>query len=197
MKLVVGLGNPGPRYAATRHNIGFRIVERFGGQHRIGLEERRYGARFGVGCIAGIDIALLEPQTYMNRSGSCVREALEGLGRVDLGQDLLLVYDDVDLPFGRLRIRTSGGAGGHRGLADVIDRTGRRDLPRLRFGVGRPPPGFSTTEYVLEPFSADEEKALDERIAQAVEAVGAVVLRGVEFAMNRYNAVGSVEDSVR
>ena len=136
MKLVVGLGNPGRRYQATRHNVGFRIVERFAASRGIELGERRFEGRFGRGSVpvagaASLDVGVLEPQTWMNHSGRSVAEALGALPVDDPAQDLLVVLDDVDLPFGRLRVRPAGGAGGHRGLADVIEALGRSDLPRL------------------------------------------------------------------
>ena len=126
MKLVVGLGNPGRRYEATRHSVGFKIVECFAARWRIELGERCFGGRFGRGSVQRaegepLEVALLEPQTFMNRSGAAVAEALRGLAVEDPAADLLVVLDDVDLPFGRLRVRPSGGAGGHRGLEDVIE----------------------------------------------------------------------------
>ena len=132
MKLVVGLGNPGPRYADTRHNVGVRVLERFAREHGLALDARRFGSRFGSGWLAGgeprLAVALLAPETFMNRSGEAVAEAVAELGLADVAGDLLVVLDDVDLPFGRLRLRAAGGAGGHRGLADVIVRLARQRL---------------------------------------------------------------------
>jgi PTH1 family peptidyl-tRNA hydrolase len=192
VKLVVGLGNPGRRYEATRHSVGFRIVERFAARWGIELGQRCYGGRFGRGAVRGaagepLEVALLEPQTFMNRSGAAVAEALRGLGVEDPAADLLVVLDDVDLPFGRLRVRPAGGAGGHRGLEDVIEALGRSDFPRLRFGVGRPPALLDTAEWVLEPFSEEEQARLGPRIEAASEALGAALLEGVAAAMNRFN----------
>ena len=192
MKLVVGLGNPGRRYEATRHSVGFRIVERFAARWGIELGERCFSGRFGRGFVRGaegepLEVALLEPQTFMNRSGAAVGEALVGLGVEDPAADLLVVLDDVDLPFGRLRVRASGGAGGHRGLGDVIEALGRSDFPRLRFGVGRPLAPLDTAEWVLEPFSEEEAARLGERIEAASEALESVLLEGVVAAMNRFN----------
>jgi PTH1 family peptidyl-tRNA hydrolase len=192
VKLVVGLGNPGRRYALTRHNVGSRIVERFADEHAIALTTPRFGGRFGRGTVAGpgglrLDVGALEPQTYMNLSGDSVSEALRFLPVEDAGCDLLVVLDDVDLPFGRLRIRARGGAAGHRGLAHIIERLGRSDFPRLRFGVGRPAGPLDTADYVLQPFSPYEEEVLDARIAEAVEALEAILVEGLTPAMNRYN----------
>jgi PTH1 family peptidyl-tRNA hydrolase len=188
VKLVVGLGNPGSEYADTRHNVGFRVVERLAERHAIALRaERRLEGRVGEGTIRGVRAALLLPLTYMNRSGRAVAAALEERPLDEVGADLLVVYDDLDLPFGRLRIRPGGGAGGHRGLADVQAQLGRSDFPRLRFGIGRPAEGLDGVDHVLAPFDPAEAEALAPRLALAVEAVEAVLYEGVAAAMNRFN----------
>jgi PTH1 family peptidyl-tRNA hydrolase len=191
VKLVVGLGNPGPRYADTRHNVGVRVLERFASDHGLALGAHRFGSRFGSGWLAGegprVAVALLAPETFMNRSGEAVAEAVAGLGVADVAQDLLVVLDDVDLPFGRLRLRPSGGAGGHRGLGDVIERLARRDFARLRFGVGRPPADRETVDHVLDRFSEVERALLPERIERAARALAAALRTGVAAAMNEFN----------
>ena len=192
MKLVVGLGNPGRRYAATRHNVGFRIAERFAEDHGIAFTGRRFEGRFGRGSVGGtggeaLDVAVLQPQTYVNLSGDSVCEALRFLPVEDPGRDLIVVVDDVDLPFGRLRLRPRGGAAGHRGLSHVIDRLGRSDFPRLRFGVGRPTLAMDTADYVLQRFSSEEKAALEGRIAEAARAIRAIFVDGLVAAMNHYN----------
>jgi PTH1 family peptidyl-tRNA hydrolase len=191
VKLVVGLGNPGPRYADTRHNAGVRVLERFARDHGLALDARRFGSRFGSGWLAGegppLEVALLAPETFMNRSGQAVADAVGSLGLADVAGDLLVVLDDVDLPFGRLRLRPAGGAGGHRGLADVIECLARRDFARLRFGVGRPAADQETADHVLEAFTASEQAVLPERIARAARAVEAALRQGVAAAMNEFN----------
>jgi len=191
VKLLVGLGNPGPEYADTRHNVGVRVLERLASAHRIPFEQRRFESRFGSGWVrAGegeTEVALLAPLTFMNRSGSAVAAAVAGLGLVQPSRALLLVLDDVDLPFGRLRLRPAGGAGGHRGLADVIERLGTRELPRLRFGVGRPADDRETADHVLERFSADERSELPEHLGRAAAALETALLGGVVAAMNLFN----------
>jgi PTH1 family peptidyl-tRNA hydrolase len=209
MKIVVGLGNPGRRYAATRHNIGARIVDRFAVDRGFALSEHRFESRFGLGQIqskaAGppegpaeglaegpaerpkLDVALLVPETYMNRSGSAVAEALSSLPVEDILEDVLVVVDDLDLPFGRLRIRPRGSSAGHRGLEDITERIGSSDFPRLRFGIGRPEAEISAVDWVLDAFSKAEEIALEERIPVAAEAVGSILIDGVVASMNRYN----------
>jgi len=191
VKLVVGLGNPGPEYAETRHNAGFRIVERVAQRHGIALRrERHLGARLGVGSVRGLRVGLLEPQGFMNRSGGAVAAALAQIPLADLGADLLVVYDDLDLPFGRLRIRPGGGAGGHRGLADIQGRLGRSDFPRLRFGIGRPPPGVDPADHVLTPFAGEEVTQLAALVDAAADAVETVLADGVGAAMARFNPDG-------
>ena len=189
MKLLIGLGNPGPEYAGTRHNVGVRVLERFAHTHGIEFAGHRFASRFGVGRMRDgtVDVALLAPQTFMNRSGTAVREAVAGLPIADPSSDLLVAFDDVDLPFGRLRLRPEGGAGGHRGLADVLLRLERRDVPRLRFGVGRPPEGRETSDHVLAPFSEEEARHLPAAIARASEAAAAALRDGVLRAMNVFN----------
>jgi len=205
MKIVVGLGNPGRRYAATRHNIGARIVDRFAVDRGFALSEHRFESRFGLGQIPSkaigppegppegtaegpkLDVALLVPETQMNRSGSAVAEALGSLPVEDILEDLLVVVDDLDLPFGRLRIRPRGSSAGHRGLEDIAERIGSSDFPRLRFGIGRPEAEISAVDWVLDAFSKAEEIALEERIPVAAEAVASILIDGVVPSMNRYN----------
>ncbi|UCE87138.1 MAG: aminoacyl-tRNA hydrolase [Deltaproteobacteria bacterium] len=187
MKLIVGLGNPGSRYAATRHNAGFRIVERFAEKNGLSVSSRRFGGRFGRGRVAGVDVGVLEPETYMNLSGDAVEEALSYLPVEDIASDLLIVSDDTDLPFGQLRVRPGGGAGGHKGLAHIIARIGRNDFPRLRFGVGRAPSHMDTADYVLQGFSSDEADHLPERLDEAVRAVETFLVEKLSVVMNRFN----------
>jgi PTH1 family peptidyl-tRNA hydrolase len=188
VRLVVGLGNPGRRYRATRHNAGFRVLERFAERHRIALDEERFGGRFGRGPFGGEDVALLEPLGWMNASGEGVAEAVAALRVEDPARDLLVVLDDADLPFGRLRVRPGGSDGGHRGLRDVLDALARQDVPRLRFGIGRPEQERDTVDWVLAPFSDDEERALPALLDRAAHAIETFLAEGVAAAMNRFNA---------
>jgi peptidyl-tRNA hydrolase, PTH1 family len=191
VKLLVGLGNPGPEYADTRHNVGVRVLERLASAHRIPFEQHRFESRFGFGRLrtggGEVDVALLAPLTFMNRSGSAVAAAVAGLGLAEPSGALLLVLDDVDLPFGRLRLRPAGGAGGHRGLADVIERLGTRELPRLRFGVGRPAGDRETADHVLERFSAEETARLPQHLGRAAAALETALVGGVVAAMTLFN----------
>jgi PTH1 family peptidyl-tRNA hydrolase len=192
VKLVVGLGNPGRRYAATRHNVGYRVVEAFASGHGIVLSSRKFSGRFGRGRVGRCDVALLEPETFMNLSGAAVAEAVRLLPMQDLSTDLLVVSDDVDLPFGRLRLRPGGGAGGHKGLRDIIEHLGQEEFSRLRFGVGRPPhPSQDTADWVLEAFGPEEEKTLPQRIEDAVQAISTFLESGIQAAMNQWNREAS------
>lgn len=184
----MGLGNPGPEYEHTRHNVGFRVVERFAARHRIALApDKRLHGRFGSGRFGGAALGVLEPLTWMNRSGGAVAAAV-GAHPLDPASDLLVVYDDLDLPFGRLRLRPSGGAGGHNGLSDVVAHLGRNDFARLRVGIGRPPAGTDVVDYVLAPFSETEAASLAGLLDAACDAIEAALREGVARAMNRINA---------
>lgn len=188
MRLVVGLGNPGPEYEHTRHNVGFRVAERFAARHAIALApEKRLQGRFGCGRFGGTQLGVLVPLTWMNRSGGAVVAAIDA-HPLDPASDLLVVYDDLDLPFGRLRLRPGGGAGGHNGLADIQERLGRNDFARLRFGIGRPPAGEDPIEHVLARWTPEETEQLGARIEAACDAIEIALREGVAQAMNRVNA---------
>jgi PTH1 family peptidyl-tRNA hydrolase len=189
MKLLVGLGNPGPRYARTRHNVGARAVAALAAEMGVALaEEARFLGRFGVGRIAGVEVGLLLPSTWMNTSGGSVAPAVAELSIEDVARDLIVALDDVDLPFGRLRLRARGSDGGQRGLRDVLAVLGREDVPRLRIGVGRAAdPARETKDYVLDAFSAEEDAELPALIARAGEALKCFATHGVAEAANRFN----------
>ncbi len=191
LRLVVGLGNPGARYAATRHNVGVRVLERLA--ERAGArftEAPELEARVCAVEIAGAATWLLVPLTFMNHSGESVVRALARWPGLDPTRDLLVVHDDLDLPVGRLRLRPAGGAGGHRGLGSILDRLDERSVPRLRFGIGHPGSAEAVHDWVLGPFSAEEEEGiLAEALDRAADAVEAALAEGVSRAMGRYNAV--------
>jgi len=173
-------------------------VERWAAARGLPLDTERFGGRFGRASVAAgsaspLDVAVLEPLTFMNRSGACVAEALRGLGIEDPSADLLVVFDDVDLPFGRLRLRPSGSPGGHRGLADVIAALGCSDLPRLRFGVGLPEGEADTVDWVLGPFSAEEAARLEALVDAAAEAIDSALFGDFRAAMSRVNRAPASE----
>lgn len=183
--LLVGLGNPGPRYADTRHNLGFMLVDRVAARARVRVTQRRFQGLFAEARVDGRRLFLLKPLTYMNLSGAAVREALRGLG---LGPgDLWVAHDDVDLPTGRLRIRARGSSGGHRGVASVIEALATGDFGRFRLGVGRPPAGVDTADYVLAPIDAGERPLIEDLLDRAAAAVEVLCREGPEAAMNRFN----------
>lgn len=184
MLLIVGLGNPGGEYEETRHNAGFMLIDRLSRDYGIRLSRRGKGA-WGAGRIAGAEVLLLKPLTFMNLSGQSVSELIHAYPLP--ARSVLAVYDDCDLPLGKVRIRKRGGSGGHKGLASLIDALGTKDIPRIRLGVGRPLHG-DVVEYVLSPFSAAELPVLDEMLGRAKEAVESIVTCGIEPAMNRFNS---------
>jgi PTH1 family peptidyl-tRNA hydrolase len=185
MRLLVGLGNPGRRYRGTPHNVGFQVCERFVERHHLGEPVQKFQGEFWRGRVVEEDLGVLKPETYMNLSGEAVAEAIRYLP-ADV-EDLLVVFDDMDLPFGRLRIRPGGGAGGHRGLTSVIECLGVKDFPRVRVGVGRPPEGWNPTGFLLGRLSARSRQLLDEAVTRAVDAVETLLTDGIEEAMNRFN----------
>jgi PTH1 family peptidyl-tRNA hydrolase len=185
LKLIVGLGNPGTEYAATRHNIGFMVVSLLAGRNGISLKRKGHQGFYGTGRIAGEEATLLLPQTYMNRSGASVASAYQSLG-VEPG-DLVVVHDEIDLDFGCVRIKTGGGHGGHNGLRSIAGVLGETGYHRLRMGVGRPPAGGDVSGFVLSRFNVSERKQLQNYIDSAVDALELLVQKGAAEAMSRYN----------
>jgi len=185
VKLIVGLGNPGSRYQGTRHNIGFVVIDRLAQQNKLTLGKRSCGALIEQGFIDGESCVFAKPQAFMNRSGLVVKGLLDEFAAST--QDLVVVYDDLDLPFGRIRIRPNGGAGGHRGMLSIIDSLAGAPFCRLRFGIGRPPEDTDAAAYVLEPFSSSESTELPDIIDRAVAAVGCILQHGIERAMEQFN----------
>ena len=187
MKLIVGLGNPGQKYKGNRHNIGFMAVDRFAKTHEIDLDTRKKKAVFGRGMCDGQEIVLLKPQTFMNLSGEAVLYLASFL-KIRT-RDIIAVTDDTELPFGKIRIRRSGGHGGHNGIRSLIYSLKSEDFPRLRFGIGRPPSnsGKDLYEYVLEDFTQEESDSLNEKMDEVVAAIRTIVVGSIDEAMNTYN----------
>ena len=186
MKLVVGLGNPGSKYARSRHNAGFWVLDRVAARHGLRFSERDYKSQIARGSIDGERVVLLKPQTYMNLSGEAVGRARRDL-RLDPAQ-VLVVYDEADLPLGRIRVREGGGSGGHNGMESVIGALGGKGFPRVRIGIGRPGTGKIPIDYLLEGLHPEERKELDDAIERAADAVETVLTEGVRAAMNRFNS---------
>ena len=185
MKALVGLGNPGPEYVETRHNLGFRLAEAFAARHRVKrfhTEGSMLAARVRVG---GEEVVVVKPRTFMNRSGVAVRElATRYAAR---GDDLLVAHDDLDLDLGMVRIKIGGGHGGHNGLRSIIEDASAGEFVRIRLGIKRPEPGIDAAEWVLESFSEDELGAVGDVIERGVDAVDALLRNGSARAMNEFN----------
>jgi PTH1 family peptidyl-tRNA hydrolase len=184
MMVVVGLGNPGRRYAGTRHNVGHAVVHLLAESLGVRWEDAGW-AKTARGRVKGATLLLATPVTYMNVSGQAVGDLLRRRRRH--AGDLLVAYDDMDLPVGRLRLRPGNGAGGHNGVQSIIEELGTGAFPRLRIGIGRPPAGVDPAEFVLERFRAEEQPPIDEAVKRAAEAVIVVATQGLPAAMNRYN----------
>ena len=183
--LLVGLGNPGTRYEKSRHNTGFMVVDAFARRHGIVFRRKEGGAATGEGVVAGQSVVVAKPQTYVNRSGKAVERLLET--REIAPDRLVVVHDDLDLPLGIIRIRNSGGHGGHHGVESIIASLGRDDFIRVKVGIGRPDDVGDVIVYVLDDFPAHQRAAAAEWFQQASEALDEIVAAGVVSAMNRYN----------
>lgn len=184
MKLIVGLGNPGRQYERTRHNLGFLVADRLAERWSIGMAIEGSGA-FGRGRVAGQPVGLLKPMTFMNRCGQAVLEVVQ-FYKLDAA-DLLVIFDDLDLPVGRVRVRAKGSAGGHKGLADILRVLGREDIARIRIGIGRPADG-DAVDYVLSPFGPQEREPIEAAVRVAAQAAECWLMEGPDAAMNRYNS---------
>ena len=189
MKMVIGLGNPGPTYAANRHNIGFQVVERFARRHNIALDRMQMKALTGQGWSQVRDqrqkVFLVKPLTYMNASGQTVA-ALARFYQVNLC-DLIVVHDDLDLESGRLRLRPGGSAGGQNGVKSIIQQLGSQEFARARIGIGRPPGRMDPADYVLQNFSAVEEETFGPLREHVCDALECWIFEGIDAAMNRFN----------
>ena len=183
--IIVGLGNPGREYENTRHNIGCMAVDKIAAEWGIEISRLRFKSLAGEGKFGGKKIILVKPQTYMNRSGHAVQSFLR-FYKTGL-ENLLVIHDDLDLPFGSIRIRESGGSGGQRGMESIIGQLGSPDFARLRLGIGRPPGRMNPADYVLKKFRNNEQVDLDLVLSAACKAVESLLLENIEKAMTRFN----------
>ncbi len=183
--VVAGLGNPGGKYENTRHNVGFDAIDILSARYGIKVSKLRHKALTGEGDIKGARVLLAKPQTFMNLSGESIREIVDWY-KIPV-HNLILIYDDVDLPLGRLRIRPKGSSGTHNGMKSVIYQLQSDDFPRIRIGINKAPEGWELADYVLSRFTQDERKIINESIIKSAEAAAAIVSSGVETAMNTYN----------
>ncbi|QNN24547.1 aminoacyl-tRNA hydrolase [Planctomycetales bacterium ZRK34] len=189
MKLIVGLGNPGAQYRATRHNAGFMVLDELAQRHPLGEPRSKFHAAVLEGVIRDQRIMLMQPQTFMNRSGLAVGEAARFF-KLELS-DVIVVVDDIALPTGTIRLRPGGGAGGHNGLSDITRALGSDQYPRLRVGVDAPMVAgrrVNQSDYVLSPFHDEQKPALEKSLRDAAEAVECWIAQGLDAAMTRYNA---------
>ena len=185
MYLVVGLGNPGPEYENTRHNLGFRVIEALARRLGLGSLKSKFQSFIGEGKIKEHRVILAEPQTFMNSSGPAVRGILEWF-KID-PSNLILIYDDIDLEVGQIRIREKGGAAGHHGMESVIESVGTLSFPRVRIGIGRENLTEDVTEYVLQNIPPSQGDTLEAAVGSAAEAVECIISEGLAVAMNKYN----------
>jgi PTH1 family peptidyl-tRNA hydrolase len=186
MKLIVGLGNPGTQYKGTRHNVGFEVLARLAGRFATATPRARFHGEVVEATIASHKTLLLSPLTYMNLSGTSVLEARD-FYKIEK-DDLLIICDDFSLPLAKLRFRAKGSSGGQKGLDDVIRRLGSQDIPRLRIGIGVPPPERDVTGFVLSRFTAEELPEIQTALDQAAQGAAAWVEHGIAHCMNQYNA---------
>ncbi|MEC7565388.1 MAG: aminoacyl-tRNA hydrolase [Planctomycetota bacterium] len=189
MKLIVGLGNPGKQYQATRHNIGWQVLALLANRHGQGPPQARFNGEIVQAQINTTKSLLLSPLTYMNASGNSVRPASDFY---DLPHDdIVIVCDDINLPLGTLRFRAKGSAGGQKGLKDILQQLGSQEIPRLRIGIGQPPPRWDTADYVLGKFTSDEQVVVQQAVERAGDAIADWVEHDATFCMNKYNTTNN------
>ena len=186
MFIIAGLGNPTLRYEGTRHNVGFEVIDTLAVKYNIAVETRKSRALIGKGIIAGQKVILVKPQTYMNLSGESIG-ALADYYKIDEEKELLVIYDDVSLDVGQLRIRRKGSAGGHNGIKNIIAHLGTDVFPRIKVGVGEKPKGYDLADYVLGHFSGEDREIMQESYRKAADAVEMILEGDLSGAMNTYN----------
>lgn len=189
--MIVGLGNPGPEYAHTRHNVGFDVVELLASRHRVKVSIAKHQAVYGVGVIGGVAVALVKPLTFMNNSGRAVSPLARGFGLTP--ERVLVVADDLDLEMGRLRLKPKGGSGGHNGHKSIIEHLGTQEYPRLKLGIGRP--GDATIDHVLSKFHPEDRVDAERMIARAADGCESVLREGLERAISIVNGSSGDDES--
>lgn len=185
MRIIIGLGNPTDKYQATRHNIGWDAITRISDDYRIALNQKRHKAICGTGFIEGEKVILVQPLTYMNLSGESVRELVD-FYKVDT-EDIIVIYDDVSLDVGQLRLRKKGSAGGHNGIKSIISHLGTDAFPRIKVGVGEKPRDWDLADYVLSRFKGEEQDLIREALKDTSDACRMIITAGMDAAMNQYN----------
>lgn len=185
MKLIVGLGNPGTRYQVSRHNMGFLTLDQFASRYNISVSLKGFDSFYGKGMVGGMPVFLAKPQTFMNVSGFAVRKLIDYF-KIDV-EDLIVIHDDLDLPFKTIRLKAGGGHAGHKGLISIIDQLGDAEFVRVRMGIGKPADKSMVERYVLEPLNENDLKLLPIITITACDAVTMIVEYGIQSAMNQYN----------
>lgn len=193
MYLIAGLGNPGRQYENTKHNVGFNAIDYLVEEYRVPQEGIKHKAMYGKGIIAGQKVILAKPLTYMNLSGEAIR-ALADYYKINPETELIVLYDDISLSPGQLRIRKKGSAGGHNGIKNIIAQLGTDVFARVKIGVGEKPKNWDLADYVLSPFGKEERALVDEAIADAADAVEMIVQEDIDGAMNKYNRKAAVKE---
>lgn len=186
MYVIAGLGNPGGKYEKTKHNMGFQVIDLLAEKYHINMNMKKHKAVCGTGVIEGRKVLLMKPQTFMNLSGESIREAVD-FYKVDPETELIVIYDDISLAPGQLRIRKKGSAGGHNGMKNIIQHLGTQVFPRIRVGVGEKPAGWDLADYVLSGFSKEDEPLVKESWGRAAEAAARILTDGSDRAMNDFN----------
>lgn len=186
MYIIAGLGNPSKEYEGTRHNAGFQVIDRIAEKYNISVDTKKHRALIGKGMIAGQKVILAKPQTYMNLSGESIRSLLDYY-KIDEEGELVIIYDDISLEPGQIRIRAKGSAGGHNGIKSIIQHLGGQVFPRIKVGVGEKPPKMDLADYVLGHFSKEEKEQMNEGYEHAVHALELMLMGEISEAMNEYN----------
>ena len=187
MFVIVGLGNPEKKYECTRHNIGFAVIDALADKYNISIKDKKHKALCGTGVIEGVKVMLVKPLTYMNISGDSVADVMN-FYKLDPEEDMLVVYDDISLAPGNIRVRKKGSAGGHNGIKSIIARCGTQNFMRVRVGVGEKPEGWDLADHVLGHFSDEDSRLVREAVDDAIGAIVMMSQGDVDQAMNNYNA---------
>ncbi|MBM7606567.1 PTH1 family peptidyl-tRNA hydrolase [Metabacillus crassostreae] len=185
MKLIIGLGNPGRQYEKTRHNVGFMVIDKLADNLSIPLDRQKFNGTYGIGHISGEKVILLKPLTYMNLSGECIRPLMEFYEITE--EEIVVVYDDLDLPVGKTRLRTKGSAGGHNGIKSMIHHLGTQEFNRIKIGIDRPTNGMKISDYVLGQFTEEDHIGIKESIDASVSACEKWLTSSFVQVMNEFN----------
>ena len=185
MFIIAGLGNPDEKYQGTRHNVGFDVVDRLAEKYQIAVDTKKHRALIGKGVIEGQKVLLVKPQTYMNLSGESIRDIAD-FYKIP-AENIIIIYDDISLDVGQLRIRKKGSAGGHNGIKNIIAHLGTQEFPRIKVGVGDKPPRMDLADYVLSRFSKEDREKMEQAFKDAAEAVEVMIAEGPDAAMNQFN----------